>query len=200
MKEGEIFYSIEYIRSPSSLHKELMPKEMVTAFRDDMITTELRSPFGNSGISTLYNPEEDIHYTYVSLLSFRYFYVSGNEEIQPGFSSMIIESLNETGRTTDIAGYLCREVEVGLAGSDSLRNIWYTDEICVADPNQHTPFHDINGVLMDFFYIIGETEIALRAEAVYAKEIPEKNFEKKKNYSQVSGGFLDSLVVKMISY
>lgn len=200
MKEGEVYYSIRYIKNPSSLPPELLPKELVISFKNDKMCSELRTPFGGSGISTVVDPKAGVYDTYLNMLTLKLYYEGKEKDIQPGFSYMKIASLKETGNSRDIAGYKCKEVQVKLEGSDSARYVWYTNEIKVDDPNQHTPYKDIDGVLMDFFYIIGQADMAFTADAVFAKEVPEKNFEKKKNYRQVSCGYLDSLIVKMISY
>ncbi len=199
MQEGEIFYSLKYIKNPSSLPVELLPKELVISFKDDKICSDLKTPFGNSGISYILDPKKNINDTYVNFFS-KYYFEGGIKDMQPGFSSMKIVGLKETGSQKDILGYVCKEVEVRLADSDSVRSVWYTEEIGVNKPNLHTPFYDINGVLMDFFYIIGEADIAFTADAVYAREIPDKNFERRNNYRKMSSGYLDSLIVKMISY
>ncbi|MCI0522051.1 MAG: hypothetical protein L0Y37_00175, partial [Bacteroidales bacterium] len=78
--------------------------------------------------------------------------------------------------------------------------VWYTDEIRVENPNRMTPYREIDGVLMDFFYIIGDAELEFIADDIFVRDIPDKNFEKKKNYKEVSGGYLDSLILKMIAF
>jgi hypothetical protein len=87
-----------------------------------------------------------------------------------------------------------------LPGSKTTRYIWYTDEIKVVQPNRLTPYKDIDGVLMDFFYIIGKAELQFTADEVFARQIPDKTFEAKKNYKKVTRSFLDSLIQKMIAF
>ncbi|MEZ4998242.1 MAG: hypothetical protein R2758_12540 [Bacteroidales bacterium] len=50
---GEIYYNIKYVSNPSSLSTDLLPKELVIAFRNDLISTTLKAPIGNSGITTV---------------------------------------------------------------------------------------------------------------------------------------------------
>jgi hypothetical protein len=87
-----------------------------------------------------------------------------------------------------------------IPGRDSVRYIWYTDEINVKNPNSLTPYREIGGVLMEFFYVIGEAELAFTADEVLVKEIADKNFEKRTNYKKLSRDYLDSLIRKMIAY
>ncbi|NLE34793.1 MAG: hypothetical protein GX622_06800, partial [Bacteroidales bacterium] len=44
MREGEIYYNINYVSNPSRLSSDLLPKELVIAFRNDLISTSLKSP------------------------------------------------------------------------------------------------------------------------------------------------------------
>jgi len=200
MHEGEIYYSIKYIKNPSSLPAEFLPKELVISFNDDRIYSNLKAPFGNSGISSVINPKENIYDTYLNMLSFKYYYEGTADEIQPGFSAMDGIIFRETGRVSEICGFTCNQLETMIPGSDSARFIWYTNEIKVTGANLLTPYREIEGVLMDFFYIIGEAELSFTADEVFVKEIPEKDFEKRPNYKKVPWGYLDSMIRKMIAY
>jgi hypothetical protein len=200
MHEGEIYYNIKYVNNPSSFSSDFLPRELVISFRNDMIATELKAPFGNSGISSIVNPKEHIYDTYLNLLSFKYYCEGTPRDLQPGFSAMEGMTLDETGRKSVICGLNCRQVRVTLPGSKTTRYIWYTDEIKVVQPNRLTPYKDIDGVLMDFFYIIGKAELQFTADEVFAREIPDKTFEAKKNYKKVTRSFLDSLIQKMIAF
>jgi hypothetical protein len=200
MHEGEIYYNIKYVNNPSSFSSDFLPKELVISFRNDLIATELKAPFGNSGISSIVNPKEHIYDTYLNLLSFKYYCEGTPRDLQPGFSAMEGMTLDETGRKSVICGLNCRQVRVTLPGSKTTRYIWYTDEIRVVQPNRLTPYRDIDGVLMDFFYIIGKAELQFTADEVFAREIPDKTFEAKKNYKKVTRSFLDSLIQKMIAF
>ena len=48
-------------------------------------------------------------------------------------------------------------------------------------PMHSTPFNQIDGVLMSFFFFIGPSEMHFKAETVYKKEIPDKTFERREN-------------------
>ena len=200
LSEGEIFYSIEYIRNPSTFSKDLMPHEMVITFKNDKITTELKAPVGNIGISTITNPDLNIYDIYVNMMAFKFCYEGSRDNSLPGFSAMEGLRYKETGRKSVICGFNCKESLVFLKDSDKPYSIWYTDEMKVRNPNQLTPFSDVDGVLMSFFYVIGTAEMKFTADEVYIKSVPDKNFEKKKNYKVVTGGYLDTLIQKMIAF
>jgi hypothetical protein len=91
-------------------------------------------------------------------------------------------------------------VEVTFPDSDTVRYVWYTKDMKVVAPNRMTPFRPIDGVLMEFFYIIGDAELQFMADEVFVRDIPDKSFEKRKHYMEVTGGYLDTLIMKMISF
>ncbi len=200
MREGEIYYNIEYVSNPSSLSSDLLPKELVIAFRNDLISTRLKTPIGNSGVTTVVNPKENIYDTYLNILSFKYYFEGNYKDIQPGFNSMDGITVHNTGRKSVICGFNCRQARVDLPDKKTTRYIWYTDEIRAENPNRMTPYKEIDGVLMDFFYIIGNAELQFTADEVLAKQIPDKEFERKKNYRKVTAKYLDTLIMKMISF
>lgn len=198
--EGEIYYNIKYISNPSSFSSEFLPKELVVSFRNDLFSTRLRAPFGNSGLTTVINPKEGIYDTYLNILSFKYSYEGTQQEMQPGFSSMKGIQISETGRKGVICGLNCHQAKVTFPDSPTVRYIWYTNEIRVDEPNRTTPYKDIDGVLMEFFYIMGKAEIQFTADEVVPREVPDKYFEKKTSFKKVSKSYLDALILKMISF
>jgi len=200
MREGEIYYNIKYVSNPSSLSSDLLPKELVIAFRNDLICTRLKTPIGNSGVTTVVNPKENIYDTYLNILSFKYYFPGNYRDIQPGFKSMEGISVHDTGRKSVICGFNCRQARVDMPDKKASRYIWYTTEIRAENPNRMTPYREVDGVLMDFFYIIGDAELQFTADEVLAKQIPDKEFQRKNNYRKVTARYLDTLIMKMISF
>jgi hypothetical protein len=95
--------------------------------------------------------------------------------------------ITKTAKKSVICGFNCKNAEVTLPSDRSkVYNIWYTDEIKLKNPNASTPFSEIDGVLMSFFFFIGTAELRFTAETVYKKEIPDKAFERKEQYIRIS--------------
>jgi hypothetical protein len=200
MREGEIYYNIKYVSNPSTISSDILPKELVIAFRNDLINTKLRTPIGNSGLTTVINPKQDIYDTYLNILSLKYYFEGNNKDVQPGFASMEGITIHDTGRHSVICGFNCHQARVDFPDENITRYIWYTSEIKAQNPNMLTPFREIDGVLLDFFYVIGDAELQFTADEVLVKQIPDKEFERKKSYRKVSSRYLDTLILKMISF
>jgi hypothetical protein len=198
--EGEIHYKIDYIGA-FAFPTEALPNNLVVIFKKDKILFELLG-WGKSGITTLANQEEGIYDTYYSFFGIRKLYYAGEEdEIFPGFESMRGMKLEKTHRTRNIAGYTCKNMKVSFDWNDSKTyDLWYTSEIKAKNPNTSTPFRDIDGVLMSFFFIMGKSEFHFNADAVYKKDIPDEAFQRKKSYTRVSKESMRKAMNGMLEY
>jgi hypothetical protein len=200
LHEGEIHYDVQYAGHVTLMPKDLMPKNLVVLFKDDNIIYELISPFGNSGIINLSNPSKEIHDTYLSLFTIKYFYPSKPGELFPGFEAMRGMEIKETSKTSLICGFTCKNAEVTFPFDRSkIYNVWYTDEIPVRNPNASTPFNQIEGVLMSFFFVIGRSEFHFEAQNVYRKDIPDETFDRKEKFKKVSKSDINKFINKMVS-
>jgi len=198
--QGEIHYKIEYKGNVGSIPIEALPKDLVISFKEDKTLFEMVSSFGNSGILNLANPEKGIFDTYFSLFTIKYYYSAEEGELFPGLMAMEGLEIKKTSETSTICGFTCKKAEVTFpAEKDKVYSIWYTDEINVKDTNAATPFHDIEGVLMSFFFVMGTTEIHFNAETVYKKDISDETFERKKDFKRVSKEDINKLIDKMVS-
>jgi hypothetical protein len=199
--QGEIHYSIDYSGSIGAMPKEILPRNLIVAFKDDKILFEMISPIGNSGIINLGNPEKDIYDTYLSLFTMKYYYPAKKGEIYPGFEAMAGMIVHKTDKSAIICGFDCKGAEITLpADSSKIYEVWYTNEIRVKNPNASSPFHEIDGVLMSFFFLIGHYELRFNAETVYKKQIPDQVFERRDKFIRVSREDIVKFINKMLTF
>ena len=198
--QGEIHYSVEYAGKISQMPLEFMPKNLVVAFKDDNIMYKLISPFGNSGIINLANPSKEIYDTYLSMFTIKYFYSLEPGECYPGFDAMEGIEIKRTSKSSTICGFNCKNAEVTLPSDrNKVYDVWYTEEIAVKNPNASTPYKQIEGVLMSFFFVIGNSEIHFHAENVYKTELPDETFDRKEKYVRVSKEDMNKFIGKIVN-
>jgi len=199
LDQGEIHYSITYSGKEDFMPREIMPKNLIVCFKDNKILFNISAPFGNSGILNLSNPETGIFDTYINLLGFKYFYPANPGENYPGLDAMKGMKIYKTPGTTVLCGFNCKSAEVSFPGDDGKKyKIWYTDEIKIKNPNAATPFSEINGVLMKFFFVMNQTELHFEVETVYKKDIPDKIFQRKDKYLRLSRQDIDEIINRFI--
>lgn len=198
--QGEIHYSIDYITSGGTMSNEFKPKTLVVSFKKEKILFEILSPIGNQGIINIINPEQNIYDTYLNMFAARYYYSATPGEIHPGFSSMEGMELKKTNKTTIICGYNCKNAEVTFPSDRSkVYDIWYTNEIKVKNSNASNPYHEIEGVLLSFYFFLGNSEMKFDAETVYDKEIIDKSFERKVKFRLITKAEMDKIITKMVN-
>jgi len=200
INQGEIHYNIEYSGSMGGVPKEVLPQNLVVSFKKNKLLFEMVSSFGNSGIINLTNPEEGIFDTYFSLFTIKYYYAAVEGELFPGFEAMDGMELTKTSKTAQICGFNCKNAEITLPGEQGIvHQVWYTDEINIKNPNISNPFSEIDGVLMSFFFFMGDAEMRFTAESVYRKDIPDKVFDRKEKYKRISREEISNFIEKLIS-
>jgi hypothetical protein len=197
--QGEIHYNIDYIGSIGAMPKEFLPRNLIISFKNDKILFEMISTFGNSGILNLANPEKGIYDTYFSLFTIKYYYPLSPGEMFPGFDAMDGIEVSKTSKTSVICGFNCKNAQVRLPSDrNKTYEIWYTDEINIKNPNASNPFHQIEGVLMSFFFFLGPSELRFNIENVYKKEIPDETFDRRANFKRVTRPEIDKFINKMV--
>jgi hypothetical protein len=200
--QGEIHYSISYGGPSGSIPVELMPRTLVVSFKRDRILFDIQSPFGNMGIANLSNHEEEIYDTYVNMFGGGRFLYSGDpEETPPGMKSMNGMKITRTGKTAEILGFSCEHATVTLPSMpDSVFEIWFTGELDINDPNAANPFREIDGVLLKFFFLMGEREFIFEADGIYLKEIPDRIFLRREKYRRVTKEAMDEFIVRLVNF
>lgn len=196
LDQGEIHYNISYV-GDFFVPKEWLPRNLVLSFKNDKTLFEMTG-MANAGIMNLTNPELNIYDTYFSMPPMKLYYAGTKGELYPGFEAMDGMTINKTSKTAVICGLNCKNAEVSFPSDrDKIINIWYTDEIKVENPNASSPFNQIDGVLMSFFFYMGKSELHFNAESVYKKDIPDKTFERKEKFSRVNKEDIVRLMNKM---
>jgi energy-coupling factor transporter ATP-binding protein EcfA2 len=76
--------------------------------------------------------------------------------------------------------------------------VFYTNEIPIPNPNRTTPYHDIDGVLMEFYLQLPSLKMKLTANAVYNKKIAASGFVKSSGYKEVSRAYLETVLYKLM--
>ena len=201
INEGEIHYNLEYLGDVGNVPTEVLPKNLVVYFKQNKIKVEMLSIFGNAGIVNITNPEDKIYDTYLNFFTIKYSYEAVEGELFPGFDAMEGIEINKTSKTMAICGFQCKNAEVTLPSDrNKIMNIWYTDDINGKNINFSTPFNEIEGVMLDFFFYIGDAKIRFIAENIYLKTINDNIFARRNNYKKATKEEINSFIYKMVSF
>lgn len=186
--EGVIEYSISYPDIPSDSYiLDLMPKKMQTSFKDDNFRSDIIAGMGlfKTSIISIEKDKELLHS--VKMLNKKYASkLSSNDliKLNPDFENIEIELIDER---KEIAGYHCKAAEVKvLADSTWSFKLYYTNEIKIKNVNLHTPFKEINGVLMEYEVTSYDTHMHFIADKVIQKEVNESEIKLEEGYKMIA--------------
>lgn len=197
--EGEIHYSISYIGRTGSVSEAMLPNNMVVKFKENKILMEIMTPIGNNGIFNIIDPSQKRVDTFMRLLGMKFSYSGGYGEIPPGIDPMVDMVIEDTGIEKEIFGLNCMNSKAFIPDSGYEFDLWYTKEINIENPNISTPFKSIDGVLISFFYRMGDMIVEFEAEGVYLKPIPDKDFIIDDKYRNIDRDDMDSIISKMMN-
>jgi len=197
--EGEIHYSISYIGRQGSVSDALLPDMMVVKFKDNKVLMEIMTPIGSNGVFNIIDPAQNRIDTYMRLLGMKFCYYGEYGEIPPGIDPMKDLVIEQTGEEKEIFGLNCMKAKGSLAETEYEFDLWYTDEIGITDPNFSTPYSSIDGVLMTFFYRMGDMIVEFNAEGIYTKSVSDKDLIVEEDYRNIDRKNMDSIISKMMN-
>lgn len=199
LNEGEIHYSIKYSGNHGSVSEAMLPDNMVVKFKNTKIMMEIMTPIGNNGIINIIDSKENTMETYLRLIGMKYVYRGIAGEIPPGIDPISNMTIEKTSRTREFFGLQCNHAKVTLPEIEFTYDIWYTTEIELVNPNLSTPFSSIDGVMIMFFYKMGDMIVEFEAQGVYKRSIHEKEFAPGSKYRALDRNTMHSIISKMMN-
>lgn len=199
LDEGEIHYSIKYKGRQGTISEALMPDNMIVRFRNNKIMMEIVAPIGNNGIYTLIDQENNSVETFISLMGMKYVYRGVVGEIPPGIDPMTDMVVEKTPLTREFFGLECKNAKATVPGTDFSFDLWYTTETGLNNPNISTPFSSIDGLLIIFFYRMGDVIVEFEAQGIYNRSIPDKELTVSDKYREIERAPMHSIISKMMN-
>lgn len=115
-----------------------------------------------------------------------------------GFDSLPGIILTPTKEEKEICGLEAHKVHVSFADTTKEEyDIWYTKDIKVNNPNWHTPYRDIDGVLLDYRIALKDISMHISLSEISDKVVEDSKFEFSDDFVNVS---VDSMNVIFDEY
>lgn len=188
VKEGVIHYRIEYPSiSEDNYMLDLMPKVMTTTFSKGEFRSDISAGMGLFRTSIICNKSQEKLVHSVKLLNKKYASSLSQADIvkiNPHFNEF---EITKTEQTKMVGGYECKEAIVEMKGDSSWQfRLYYTNQIKIKQPNRHSPFHEIDGVLMEYEMINYNTHMRFVAEKVEEIKVDQAILKLEEDYEIVS--------------
>lgn len=200
LTEGYIKYDITY---PNPGDKEdmvgILPDKMTLTFKDNQIRTDLKAGFGMFSLTSISHvPNSQL--THLCRIITNKYVVDldqgGANEMLKLFPKYTIEYLEET---KEIAGYTCNAaLFTDVESPETTFKVFYTKKIHVDQPNWFTPFHQIDGMMMEYEIKKFNMQMKLTADKVVGDSISSDNFQRPGGYTPIDYPALEGKLEMMM--
>ena len=195
--EGVIEYSATAVDQGNSM-ASLAPTKMSVEFKNNKCCAEFSAGMGLFKMSLISDPKLLTVTRLVKLMNKDFYHIYDSTEVKKEMSKLPQITISETNETKMIAGYKCKKAMVSFVDKKHPDfAIYYTDGIDIVKPNWNNPFHQIDGVLMEYQLESYGLELKFTATSVTKKDIDDNDFEIPKEYVSKSATEMDAFFKSM---
>lgn len=177
--EGKIDYAITFPDFNADEHTFLaimLPKQQTYTFKNNYFHSQVKKAMVE--INIISNTETNYFYSDLMFNEKQYFEGTiSHDDLKPF-------DITFTDKTATLAGFNAKQA---FAHSNELGTIelWYTEDITMKNPNWHTPYYEVPGVLLEYTVIQNGVTMHFKATTFYDEEINEAIFTPAKEGTQV---------------
>jgi hypothetical protein len=199
--EGTIEYDIQFNEEERKKNEiiDLLPNTMKYYFKDKSSISEI-SYMGVFRTAYISNFQQKTNTILFYFMPNKYYCTTNYGEKTLGYDEMPGIQLEETGESKEIKGIKAFKVHVTFKDkSIEPYDIWYTKSFKVNNPNWHTPYKEINGVLLD--YRIKMKGISMHMTINNFSDLPvdTAKFAVQSSYKKVSAKEMDGIFDKHLN-
>ena len=178
--EGKIIYDISYPDAASTgLVATMLPKELVVYFKDDKMCTEFY--LGTGDVRMISDADKKSYTMLANVMSKKIAMKFKESDVNNNFKDRADLKIKFTENTKEIAGIKCQEANI----TDSTEHhycIYYTHQLRVKSPNWSTPYHEIDGVMMEYSVNLNDIIMNLKAQSISYEKVNDAVFKVPYNY------------------
>jgi hypothetical protein len=187
-ENGLIEYKITYLQNElKDISPALLPKKMKLEFNPHYSTNTIEGFMGFFKLNSHTNFKHKRCSTILEVLNKKYLFKGKKGESMCCFDENPDMEIEFTNDTKEIAGLKGRRVIITLPEKGETFDIYYTDEIAIESPNSTNPYHQIEGVLLEFQLKLEFLKMKFTAERFVPSEHAEiKKIGDQTNYYEVT--------------
>jgi len=184
-QEGMVVYQITY---PNDTAKTL-PTQMTIRYNKNMINTQIEGLSGMVSITYIENRETKVSHYLIKLLNKKLFYTDSTGNLGASFLYQDMPSFTITPQKGNhkILGYNCQIAKFHINDSSQASfEVYYTNEIGRPNPNQNTPFEQIDGVMLQFGMMMANKKVIIAASKIENDGANISNFAVPNGYKRIN--------------
>ena len=196
VNEGIIEFDITYPDNEAgNIMAALLPDEMTLKFKDDKTVGTFSAGMGVFKATMISDPKTKTVHQLFKVLKEKYVHEFDSLQINTLFTELNESKIKFVDETKEIAGYTCKKAIVTF--KDNIKeefSVYYTDDIDIKNSNWFTPFHEIDGVLLEYQVRKYNYEMRLVAKEVKSEEIDDAAFDIPEGYLDVGASEMERIL------
>jgi GLPGLI family protein len=171
----------------------LAPNKMIVKFKDNYSEAEMSAGMGLFATSFISDPTKKQFIHLVKLMNQKFaMVIAGDAAIKSEVDGDPKPTVEKRPDTKIIAGYTCHHAHVTYTDkSMTAFDIWYTNEINIKDPNWSNPYHELDGVLMEYQLKRYGLELRFTCTSVAKANVDESVFTLPSDYKIITRQEMD---------
>jgi GLPGLI family protein len=197
---GRIDYKISYLNKDLDKKTlEILPKKMKLVFTEKEAINNIEGLMGFVKLESLTNFHTHKCSTVLKVFNKNYLYKGKHNEMMCCFSPMDEMEITSTDETKVIAGLNCHKAIVHFPGDTMTFNIFYTGDITLKHPNSTNPYHEIDGVLMEFEMFMLNLHMRLTAEKFISDSSKKDNFDLPESTQDITREQMTGILARLMN-
>jgi hypothetical protein len=200
--EGVIIYDIVYLDEERATNPviDLMPAEMQQVFKGKNSKSMIAGFMGMFLTAYISNADDSTNSLIFKLMTDRHYTQTPMGAPSLGFDTVEGLKIEKTGETADILGMLAHKAYVESDDTTfTAFDIYYTEDLDIANPNWNNPYRDINGVLLSFRVRMKGITMIIKARELVRKEIDMAEFTVPSGYKEVTPDEMNQIVENIMN-
>ncbi len=175
--EGTITYKVCYETSEDSNPiVALLPTQVEYKFKNNNISILSEGYLGFFSTKFISKIDEPTSSLLFKILNNKMNYEFNSNEIPFIYNHKLATKIKYLETDKVIAGYKCKLARVSIEEVPNPIDVYYTEDICLENPNRNTPFCKINGVLLEFETTMNEITAKFSAQNVSLTPVSKDEF------------------------
>jgi GLPGLI family protein len=186
ISEGIIEYKASAV-DPENTMAAIAPSKMIVRFKDNYTAAEMSAGAGLFGTSFISDPNKKQFINLVKMFGDKSAVRYDSDAVKKEVDADPKPNIEKLSDIKIIAGYTCNHARVSFPNSkDQGFDLWYTTEINIKNPNWTNPFHEIEGVLMEYQLKRYGLELRFKCTSVIKASIDDEVFQLPADYKIIS--------------
>ena len=185
--EGVIEYKITYPKIEKGHYMlGLMPKKMITKFKDDKYVTKLSAGMGLFKTGFICDKENESYMQLAKLFNKKYVTQLEGDDIYSALEHLPKFHIQHSSDIKKILNYNCKKATITVGEqSDETYTVYYTNELNIEDPNWCNQYAGIDGMLLEYQYEKYGICMRFIAKKITFKKIKDTDFEVPEDYDLI---------------